>query len=870
MRRPELLAPAGDRRALAAALAAGADAVYLGLDEGFNARARAENFSLATLPEVAREVHRAGAKLYVTLNTLVFEPELAHVERVIRGVAAAGADALIVQDFAVALLARAICPALALHASTQMTISSAEGAEIARSLGITRVVVPRELSVDEIRRFAAATSVELEVFIHGALCVSWSGQCLTSESWGGRSANRGQCAQSCRLPYELVVDGATRDLGDVQYLLSPGDLAGVRAVPDLMGVGVHGLKIEGRQKGPTYVATSVGGYRRWVDAIADAGGVPDDAATSRLATDLGAMRLSYSRGFGDGFLAGSDHQSLVDGRAPRHRGAYLGRVREVGPREVVVVRDPLARPEAVGHVSSPLPALGGSVEAATGAAEAPLALRAGMGVVFDDGDPEREETGGPVFAVETRVLARGREALALRFGTPGPDLSRVAPGQRVWVTKDPAIAAQAERLLERGAPEGRIALTLAVTGHEGAPLRLEARAGALTTHAETPMPLSAARGAGLDAATLNEKLGAVGGTPFRLEALDAHGLAPGLHVPVSALKAVRRAALESLEAQLLRGPVREVARESVLDAVRLDARAKLAALPPRTDDTAPRLLALCRNDAQLDAVIAAGLPEVELDWMELVGLARAVDRARAAGLRVTLATVRVQKPGEEGYDARFARLAPDAVLVRHWGALAAFARRGRDAGSPALHGDFSLNVTNGLAAAHVLSLGLETLTAAHDLDAAQLHALLDATDPARVTVALHHHVPTFHTEHCVYAHLLSAGRDFRTCGRPCEAHAVSLRDRTGDAHPVIVDVGCRNTVFNARAQSAAALVPGLLAKGVRRFRVELVREAEAETRTVLAAYTELLAGRCTPADAVRRVGAHEQFGVTQGTMRVLG
>ncbi len=874
-RRPEVLAPAGDRRSLAAALAAGADAVYLGLDEGFNARARAENFSLATLPEVAREVHRAGARLYVTLNTLVFEPELEHVERVIRGVAAAGADALIVQDFAVALLARAICPALALHASTQMTISSAEGAEVARSLGITRVVVPRELSVAEIRRFAAETSVELEVFIHGALCVSWSGQCLTSESWGGRSANRGQCAQSCRLPYALVVDGAERDLGDVRYLLSPSDLAGVRAVPELMAIGVHGLKIEGRQKGPAYVATSVGGYRRWVDALDAAGGAADDDAVAQLATDLGEMRLSYARGLGDGFLAGNDHQSLVEGRAPKHRGAYLGRVREVGPHEVVVVRDPLAARTALGVVSSPLPALGGSTEAATGAAEAPLALRAGMGVVFDDGAPESDEEGGPVFAVERRVLSRGREALALRFGTPGPDLSRVAPGQRVWVTKDPAIAARTERLLERGLPAGRIALALAVSGREGAPLRLEARAGGHATHAETTSPLCAARGAGLDAATLREKLGAVGGTPFRLAALDVDALAPGLHVPVSELKALRRAALEALEAQVLRGPARAVASESVLPHVRDLARAKLEALPPLATVEAaappsPRLLALCRTDAQLDAVIAAGLPEVELDWMELVGLARAVERARAAGLRVTLATVRVQKPGEEGYDARLARLAPDAVLVRHWGALTAFARGTPGSVSPALHGDFSLNVTNGLTAAHVLSLGLASFTAAHDLDAAQLHALLRATDPARVTVALHHHVPTFHTEHCVYAHLLSEGRDFRTCGRPCETHAVSLRDRTGDAHPVIVDVGCRNTVFNARAQSAAALVPGLLARGVQRFRVELVRETEAETREVLAAYADLLAGRIDPAETVRRVGAHEQFGVTRGTMRVLG
>jgi putative protease len=186
--------------------------------------------------EVVAEVHRAGARLYVTMNTLVFEPELEHLADVLRVIASAGVDALIVQDPAVALVARAVCPALELHASTQMTISSPEGAEFARSLHMTRVVVPRELSVDEIARFAAGTDIELEVFIHGALCMSWSGQCLTSEAWGGRSANRGQCAQSCRMPYDLVVDDTVRDLGDVRYLLSPKDLAGLRAELDQLGL----------------------------------------------------------------------------------------------------------------------------------------------------------------------------------------------------------------------------------------------------------------------------------------------------------------------------------------------------------------------------------------------------------------------------------------------------------------------------------------------------------------------------------------------------------------------------------------------------------------------------------------------------------
>jgi len=281
-------------------------------------------------------------------------------------------------------------------------------------------------------------------------------------------------------------------------------------------------------------------------------------------------------------------------------------------------------------------------------------------------------------------------------------------------------------------------------------------------------------------------------------------------------------------------------------------------------ETQPLLVALARNDAQLDALLDAGCRDVELDWMELVGLAKAVARAKSRGAKVTVATVRVQKPGEEKIDQHLAKLEPDAVLVRSWGSLAFFKDRG-----VTLHGDFSLNVTNSITAGWVLGHGLETLTASHDLDREQLLALLSASPAGRIGVTIHHHIPTFHTEHCVYSHLLSEGKDFRSCGRPCEQHKVALRDRVNLVHPVIVDVGCRNTVFNAQAQSAASLVPEVLTRGVRRFRVELVRETAEETKRIFTAYTQLVAGQIAPAEVVRAAAVHEQFGVTRGTMRTL-
>jgi putative protease len=305
----------------------------------------------------------------------------------------------------------------------------------------------------------------------------------------------------------------------------------------------------------------------------------------------------------------------------------------------------------------------------------------------------------------------------------------------------------------------------------------------------------------------------------------------------------------------------------------------------------PLLRTLPQVEAALSLAPALGYRELQLDFMELVGLGAAVERVRAAGLSVVIATPRVQKPGEEGYDRRFERLSPDGILARHLGAVEHFRQAARNrpvaaggAGSPGdgrspqgaasnggfvVRGDFSLNATNAVTARTLLALGLSTLTPAYDLDLTQLLDLARGVPALRLEVTLHQHLPLFHNEHCVYSHLLSNGRDFRDCGRPCERHLIELRDGLQLSHPVIVDVGCRNTVFNARAQSAAACLPQLLAAGVRRFRVELVRETFAETRRVLEAYAALLRGERQPRAVIEDVCALEKYGVSAGTLAVV-
>ncbi|MDB4472085.1 U32 family peptidase, partial [Akkermansiaceae bacterium] len=298
----ELLAPAGNWDCARAAVANGADAIYFGLPK-FNARMRADNFTEEDLPELMGFLHRHGVKGFVAFNTLVFPSELEGAVEQIETMARSGVDAVIVQDLGAAKLVQEIAPEMELHASTQMTITSPEGlAFVDGFLDLDRAVLAREMSVEEITRVRKKGKVPLEIFVHGALCVAYSGQCLTSESLGQRSANRGECAQACRMPYELVVDGETVPMGEVRYLLSPQDLAAVDVIPDLVKAGVTSYKIEGRLKSPEYVAAVTRVYRKALD---------DVEITEK---DRYTLEMMFSRGLSSGWLEGTNHPRLTHGK----------------------------------------------------------------------------------------------------------------------------------------------------------------------------------------------------------------------------------------------------------------------------------------------------------------------------------------------------------------------------------------------------------------------------------------------------------------------------------------------------------------------------------------------------------------------------
>jgi putative protease len=812
------MSPAGHWPQLEAAIAAGADAVYFGLQH-FTARAKV-GFHLSELGSALRTLHRHGARGFVTFNTLVFQHELHEAARALAAIADAGADAIIVQDLGALRLARSLAPELEIHGSTQMSITDAQGVRFAADLGVDRVTLARELSLDEIRSIRAVSDVELEIFVHGALCVAYSGQCFSSEAWGGRSANRGQCAQACRLPYELIVDGNLRPLQDARYLLSPGDLFALHHVPEVVSMGIAALKIEGRYKDAAYVALVTRAYRQAVD----------DAWTGHRLSVTGPqeaqLKQAYSRGLGDYFISGTDHQRVVAGRSPRHRGLLMGRVALVNAATISI---DVLHPKEV----------------------APL--KPGDGVVFDAASwrsPEEPEEGGRIF----EVLARPHRTLELRFGNGAIDPSRIRPGDLVWRTHDPSLDRVVRSIVTQGR---RQRVDVHVRAQTGAPLWTEWRSPSASVVVEGPAPLSGAQSRAVDEAVIREQFGRLGNSPYELGSITLE-TAGDPFVPVSLLNSVRRLAVERLQRLQEQPPVPAIKDpDACLD--------DLLQTHPQTvaDRSAPRLHLLVRTPEQLDAALGLEPDSITLDYLDLYGLKPSVERTRARGIEVRVASPRVLKPGEDRVVDFLLRL-QSSILVRSTGLLAAL-RHHQDL---SLTGDFSLNAANALTAAALLDGGLRRLTPTYDLNGAQISELARLVGPHRIEAVAYSHLPVFHTEHCVFCRFLSSGHSYKDCGRPCEQHRVALRDASGRAHPVMADVGCRNTVFGAEAQEAGRHLDRWRKAGIRDFRLEFVHEGAEAVRQVTRAFREALDGRIHPGQVGGLLRQISTSGTTEGSLFV--
>lgn len=825
----ELLAPAGDWDCMRAAVANGADAVFFGVEK-FNARARANNFRMDELPEIMAFLHSYGVKGFLTFNILVFENELPDAKTLIDACIDAGVDAVIVQDLGLVKMIREISPDFPIHGSTQMTITSPEAVEFTKPFNMERVVLGRENNLKQIRMIGDQARLPMEVFVHGALCVSYSGQCLTSEMWGGRSANRGECAQACRLPYDLMVDGEVKPMGDVTYLLSPKDLAAIDLMPELIEAGVTSFKIEGRLKSPEYVANVVSKYRKAIDKYFD-------GDTSNISKEeRRELQQSFSRGFTHGFLEGTNNKKLVDGTFPKSRGVYLGTVEQI-LRDGVVCR-----------------------------IEAPL--KRGDGIVFDAGDPTKKEEGGRVYDLRRKGVKVEGEAgegwvIDIIAGRNDVDLRRLHVGDRIWKTNDPALDKALRQSYETEKPYRVFPVHVQVSGRAGEVLQTwwtDTQKG-VTVQVDSELALDTAQKRPMDAALLEEQFGRLGGTIFQLEALESH-LEGDVIVPMRELNSIRRRAVELLAGERPKPPVYVKRAVEVYG----DAAPEGVAKAQRGE---AELTALCRSLPQVEAALEAGVKNIYADFEFIKQFPAAVEAVRAAGASIALATPRIHMPNENGYHANILRLQPDAVLVRNTGALYYYLRRRQeqpDAVHPRLIGDFSLNIANHKAVDLFLEAGCDSVTPSYDLNIQQMVDLLGRSDTSRMEVVIHQHLPMFHTEHCVYCTFLSEGTDYTNCGRPCEDHRASLQDRIGMSHPVRVDEGCRNTVYNAVEQSGAEYLNNFRELGVSSYRIEFLEETPEQVAEVISLYTRALRGEISGTQVWKTLKATNQLGVTRGQL----
>jgi putative protease len=630
-------------------------------------------------------------------------------------------------------------------------------------------------------------------------------------------------------------------------------LAAIELVPDLIEAGVTSFKIEGRLKSPEYVANVVSKYRKAIDRYFDG----DRTAPSK--EELRELQQSFSRGFTHGFLSGTNNKQLVEGTFPKSRGVFLGRVERV-MRDAVVCR-----------------------------LEAPL--KRGDGIVFDAGDPTKKEEGGRVYDLRRQGMKLEGEAqegtvLELVPGRSDVDLRRVHVGDRVWKTSDPALDKRLRATFETEKPYRVFPLRIKVRGFLGQPLRswwTDMQKGT-TVEVVSELALEQAEKRPMDHALLEEQLGRLGGTVYQLEALDAE-LQGDLILPIRELNRMRREAVEQLAGERPKPPVYvKRAVDVYADATERSQPGEVTAQHRKGSGPASvandggkaaggaapaRLTALCRSLPQVEAAVRSEVDMVYADFEFIKQFPAAIDLARSAGKPIALATPRIHMPGENGYHANILKLQPDAVLVRNTGALYYYlrARAERpDQPFPQLIGDFSLNVANHKTADLFAEAGCGLITPSYDLNVQQMLDLLRRTDTSKLEVVIHQHLPMFHTEHCVYCTFLSEGTDYTNCGRPCEERRVSLQDRIGMSHPVRVDEGCRNTVYNAVEQSGAEYLRQFADLGVASFRVEFLEETADKVDEVIALYRDAIAGRISGTQVWRSLKAINQLGVTRGQL----
>lgn len=809
---PELLAPAGSLDAVRAAVANGADAVYLGASR-YNARDEGAQLTMDELGEACRIAHERGKRIYLTLNVLIKPAELVDALLFLGDAVDLGIDAAIVQDIGLVRLIQRVYPQLEIHGSTQMTVHDESGAAVMKELGIERVVLARENTLDDIRAIRhAVPELGLETFVHGALCISYSGQCFMSGLISERSANRGSCAQSCRKDYVLtdVADGAELDRG---YLISAKDLGAYDHLAEIAAAGVGCLKVEGRKKKPEYVATVTKTYREFLDRV-ERGETftPSDEEVQPLVQ-------IFSRGFTGGMYAGRDGRDYVTRTQPDNRGLVLGTV--VGHE----------RGELIVDVNSP--------------------VDVGDGLGFEAPD----SVGGPtmgfsITAVRT-LSSRGTIRQAIQTRT------RVQTGWRVVRTTEAKLLEWARSTYASLPTEIRARksrLDARLFGAAGTPLKGVFTADGETVTVRTEITLSPASKRPLDAMSLREQLGRLGETPFALGSLDVTALASGLFLPVSELNHLRQQAVEQLMVR------RDWAREARFAERRANVEAMVSAVNndrPNVEHMAPySLSAQVFRIEDADAAADAGATEIVFDPFlrhpaPPVARVRALEeRLRERGVSLRLRTPTIVRPEERHSIQKWLDLGLP-LLSGHLGLVSEFGRAGRN-----ITADYAVNAFNPHTAAEIFRLGARRVVASVELTVDEVAQLVAPWDGNGFDVFLYGRPEGMTIEHCV----LSAAFDRKptTCRDLCvQKHTnVELTDPTGYTFPVATDSACRNRLLHSRPVDGSEFLPKLWRAGIRGYHMVfnvIGDDVGAIVRGYRAALDALSAGAKPDVDAVREM-----------------
>lgn len=804
----ELLAPAGSYEAFKAAVENGADAVYLG-GKSFSARASAANFDLEELQKAVRYAHERQVKVYVTVNILIADQEFQELLNYLYTLHEIDVDAVILQDIGVAELIRTILPEMETHASTQMTVNTSWGVQHLESLGFSRVVLARETSADEMKDIAERTQLDLEVFVHGALCIGYSGQCLMSSFIGGRSGNRGTCAQPCRMAYQLVNEGkenllVQRNTGE--HLLSPRDLNLAEELTVLKQVGVHSLKVEGRMKRPEYVATVIRLYRQAIDRIG-AGNQCESSAVTPLLTPREHQELLqvFNRDFTIGYFRGNLGAELMSYSRPNNRGTRLGRV---------------VRLEA-GRLSLKLEA----------------ALHPGDGIEFWTGRGREGVTVGLIWKDQTEVTE----------GLPGEtvqiEFSGIAqPGDRVFKTNDALLMEKARLSFQEGREQRKSPLSMRLSGHVGDRLRLEVIEAGRTATVYSTNAAQKALKRPLTRDYAFQQLGRLGTTPFWLDKLELD-TDEGIMLPVSDLNEMRRLAVEEL-LQIAPRPRtdRQIYRQRIERWKQRQAELRTTLL--NSKNTTPQISVAVSDTLTLQAALKAGAKRVLIGgehWRSRRGFSLEEIRTSFANCR------------KQGIDcvwrlprvlnqAQSERLLLDLKKAAEWeeqpklmvsnlGELEML--KDIDPDWP-FEVDYSLNVFNEASLAYFYRQGAKKVTLSPELHHEQLGPL--AKWPG-AEVIVFGDLEMMVSEYCPVGATLGEKKGDH-CARTCVKEPHFLRDRMRYDFPVETDQECRMHLFNVKILNLYEELAQIRRMGVSTVRLQLTRQTPGQVQQIVRLFSE--------------------------------